>query len=131
MSMNTVEQINIFEDYKISIAGELLRKDKSFVVINPATEEVVAQAPEGTVEDVDAAVIAANAAFKDWSQKSYAERGQYLKQFAELLELHKEDLKKLLTLEHGKPLHSGANTELEMTVTWCKELSEKSLNEKL
>ncbi|MEO6714211.1 MAG: aldehyde dehydrogenase family protein, partial [Mycobacteriales bacterium] len=36
-------------------------------VINPATEEVVAQVSAGTAEDADRAVAAARAAFPSWS----------------------------------------------------------------
>jgi hypothetical protein len=47
-------------------------------VLNPATEDVIAQVAEGTSADVDQAVAAARAAFPAWSATAPAERADYL-----------------------------------------------------
>ena len=47
-------------------------------VINPATEEVIAQVPKGSEADADKAVAAARAAFDEWSQTTPAERSNML-----------------------------------------------------
>jgi acyl-CoA reductase-like NAD-dependent aldehyde dehydrogenase len=49
-------------DYKIIIGGEKISTAETFPVINPATEEVIAQCPKATVEQVDQAVAAARQA---------------------------------------------------------------------
>ncbi|MEV4193773.1 aldehyde dehydrogenase family protein, partial [Streptomyces toxytricini] len=43
-------------------------------VVNPADEQVIADVPAGTAEDVDAAVRAARAAFPGWAATPPAER---------------------------------------------------------
>ena len=47
-------------------------------VINPATEETIAEVAKGTEADVDRAVAAARAAFEDWSQTTPGERSTML-----------------------------------------------------
>ena len=53
-------------------------------VINPATEETIADVPKGTVADVDRAVAAARAAFEEWSQTTPGERSTMLWRWASL-----------------------------------------------
>lgn len=64
---------------------------KTFAVINPATEGVIAQVAEGGVEDVDRAVLAARKAFDDpnspWMKMTPSERGRVVYKFADLLEV--------------------------------------------
>ena len=43
-------------DYTLTIEGKACAADKTFGVINPATEEVFAQAPDASKADLDAAV---------------------------------------------------------------------------
>ncbi|HVL80966.1 MAG TPA: aldehyde dehydrogenase family protein [Actinomycetota bacterium] len=52
-------------------------------VLNPATEEVIAQIPAGTPDDIDAAVRAAHRAFETWSQTSVPDRAKVLQQINE------------------------------------------------
>jgi acyl-CoA reductase-like NAD-dependent aldehyde dehydrogenase len=52
-------------DYKIIIGGEKISTAETFPVINPATEEVIAQCPKATVEQVDQAVAAARQATQE------------------------------------------------------------------
>ncbi|MBM7649691.1 aldehyde dehydrogenase (NAD+) [Bacillus ectoiniformans] len=72
---------------------------------NPANiEETIVIAPNSTEEDADHAVEAAHEAFQSWSKVPAITRGKYLYQFAEVLEMHKEEVAELLTMEQGKPL---------------------------
>ena len=73
-------------------------------VLNPATGEVIGQAPEGAVEDVAAAVDAASRAFVDWRAVPPAERIQYLFRLKQLLEEHFEEIARTITMENGKTL---------------------------
>jgi aldehyde dehydrogenase (NAD+) len=72
-------------------------------VINSTTEEVMGRVPEGTPEDVDAAVAAAKRAFESWSQLSVEERGKYLTRIAEGLQARMDDIATLVSQEVGMP----------------------------
>src|SRR5271169_2799011 len=73
-------------------------------VLNPATGEVIGQAPLGAAEDVAAAVDAASAAFPAWRAQPPAERIQFLFRLKSLLEEHFEDIARSITIENGKTL---------------------------
>jgi len=47
-------------------------------VVNPATEEVIATVPAGTVDDARAAIDSAEAAFDSWSSLTPLDRAKYL-----------------------------------------------------
>ncbi|MBD8707090.1 MULTISPECIES: aldehyde dehydrogenase family protein [Pseudomonas] len=70
-------------------------------VINPATEEVVAEVARGSAEDVDRAVAAARAAFPGWSETPVAERASILSNIHALILERKEPLAQALSLEMG------------------------------
>src|SRR3982751_5277080 len=75
-------------------------------VINPATQEILGKVPNGnqTVDDVTAAVAAASAAFKSWSQIPVMKRVQPLYRLKQLLEENAEEIARTITLECGKTL---------------------------
>jgi len=73
-------------------------------VTNSATEEVMARIPEGTAEDVDAAVAAAKSAFETWSQTSAEERAKYLQAIADKLNERKNEIGEIIAQEVGMPL---------------------------
>jgi aldehyde dehydrogenase (NAD+) len=76
----------------------------SIDVINPSTEEVVGRIPEGTAEDIDAAVKAAKAAFETWSQTSVDERVKYLQAITAKLQARSDELATTISKEVGMPL---------------------------
>jgi malonate-semialdehyde dehydrogenase (acetylating)/methylmalonate-semialdehyde dehydrogenase len=73
-------------------------------VTNPATGEVVRHVPFANAADVDAAVRAAEAAFPAWRAAPPLRRARVMMRFRELMELHKKELAKIVTQEHGKTL---------------------------
>lgn len=75
---------------------------ETFPTVNPATEEVIAQAAKGTRAEVDAAVAAAKAAYKDWRLTPAPRRGEFLYRVAEVLTQRKESIARLMTQEMGK-----------------------------
>ena len=80
-----------------------------FDVVNPATEQVIHQAPAGSAEDVDKAVAAARAAFAgSWRRTSGKERARYLRAIAESIGARKDELARLEVLDNGKPLPEAA-----------------------
>ncbi|MBT2339316.1 MULTISPECIES: aldehyde dehydrogenase family protein [Pseudomonas] len=70
-------------------------------VVNPATEEVVAEVARGSSEDVDRAVAAARAAFAGWSATPVDVRVSILGKIHELILERKEQLAQALSLEMG------------------------------
>lgn len=73
-------------------------------VINPATEEQIAQVAAGGRQDVDLAVRAARAAFAQWRKTSGAQRAVYLRAIARAIESRSEELAVLSSRNNGKPL---------------------------
>jgi phenylacetaldehyde dehydrogenase len=78
----------------------------TFVTRDPATEEVLAEIPQATAEDVDAAVLAASAAHADgrWRNLAPAKRASILLKVAAAIKRDASTLAWLDTLDHGKPL---------------------------
>ena len=61
-------------DYSMTIGGQAVAGAGTFDVLNPANEQVIAQAPDCSKEQLDEAVAAARAAFPAWSATPIAER---------------------------------------------------------
>ncbi|AHG89731.1 Aldehyde Dehydrogenase [Gemmatirosa kalamazoonensis] len=78
----------------------------SLDVIDPSTEEVIARVPEGSAEDVNAAVAAARRAFDGgpWRDVTAQERGRILFRLAEVVRANAAALAKLETRNNGKPI---------------------------
>ena len=54
-------------EYNLLIDGELVPGDQTMPVLNPATEDVLAQCPRASKDQLDAAVAAAKAAYPAWA----------------------------------------------------------------
>ncbi|MEV4948670.1 aldehyde dehydrogenase family protein [Streptomyces sp. NPDC053755] len=74
------------------------------LVLNPATEEVVATVPAATPEDVDAAVVRATEAQRAWAAAAPADRARLLRRFAAVVDAHTEELALLEVREAGHTL---------------------------
>src|SRR5690348_1654413 len=83
------------------VAGESGRAGQ---VWNPATGEQQAEVDFASVEEIDAAVAAAKKAFPEWRATSLSRRADLYFRIRKLFDEHREDLARLLTLEHGKVL---------------------------
>ena len=84
-------------------------------VIEPATEEVMAEVPRAGVEETDAAVAAAVAAFPAWRAVAPADRSALLRALADAIEERAEDLAVLEARNAGKPI-GDARGEMGMVV---------------
>src|SRR4051795_9246318 len=73
-------------------------------VTDPATGQVTGEVALAGVDEVDAAVAAARAAFPAWRDTSLTVRSQVLFAFRELLNARKGELAAIITAEHGKVL---------------------------
>lgn len=106
-------------DFKMIYAGKAQPTARRFNVFNPATGEVVATAPDATLEDLNRAVAAAKLAFEVWSQKSDAELKAACEQVVAKMAAHAEELATLTTLEQGKPLNGlGSRWEMGGAQAW-------------
>jgi len=87
---------------RLLIGGSWVTGDRgSYPVVNPATEDTVGEAPEASVEQVEAAAEAAAAAFPAWSRSAPAQRAELLERAADLLRKYTEDLVPLVQAETG------------------------------
>lgn len=73
-------------------------------VFNPATGEVITNAPLSGAEDVDRAVQAAEGAFDAWRETPVFRRARVMFRYKQLLDEHVEELASIITREHGKTL---------------------------
>lgn len=91
-------------EYKLLIDGALVEGAQTMAVVNPATEETVAQCARASEAQLDEAVAAAKGAFGGWSARSIDERKAVVNQIADVIEANAADLAQLLTQEQGKPI---------------------------
>jgi acyl-CoA reductase-like NAD-dependent aldehyde dehydrogenase len=101
---------------ELFIGGEWVEPQGSerISVICPSTEELVGSVPEGANADIDAAVLAARAAFEDpsgWSSWSVEDRAQALERLAGALESRSEETAHRVSLQNGMPISIALQTE--------------------
>ena len=82
-------------------------------ILNPATEETIAEVEASGVEETDAAVARAKEAYAVWRGVAPADRGRLLRRLATLVEEHGEELARLESRNVGKPIQ-GARGEIGM-----------------
>lgn len=85
-------------------------------VIDPATEQVLAELPLATEADIDAAITAAARAQAPWRSRTPQQRAEVLQRAAALLRERRESIAGTITLELGKPL-TEARVEVERMAT--------------
>jgi 1-pyrroline dehydrogenase len=92
--------------HQVFIGGEWLdaASGETMEVLNPATEEVIAEVPRCGAEDVDRAVAAAKAVLPEWLETTPAERAEILLELADLLDEHAEEIAAIESRNVGKPL---------------------------
>jgi len=82
-------------------------------VVNPATEEVIAEVASAEASDVDAAVAAARAAFDGpWAKLSARERGKLVWKIGERLMEKADEIAHLETIHNGKPIFESRHIEV-------------------
>jgi betaine-aldehyde dehydrogenase len=88
-------------------------RDVTVTVVNPATEESIATLPSAGIEETDAAVARARAAFPAWRAVAPSDRARLLRRLASLVEEHGEELARIESDNVGKPI-TGARGEVAM-----------------
>jgi aldehyde dehydrogenase (NAD+) len=103
------------EQKKLLINGEWRAASggKTMPVVNPATEEVIAEVAAADKADVDAAVAAARAALSGpWAQMSARDRGRLVWKLGERLMEKADEIARLETLHNGKPISESRHVEI-------------------
>jgi succinate-semialdehyde dehydrogenase/glutarate-semialdehyde dehydrogenase len=94
-------------------------------ISNPATNEIIGSVPQVSTEMIDDAINCAAAAFQDWRGWSSRERAAVLRDWARLVQEHREDLAIILCSEQGKPLHE-ARAEIAQAANYLDWFGEES-----
>jgi acyl-CoA reductase-like NAD-dependent aldehyde dehydrogenase len=111
-------------EFKMLIDGRLVSAvGARLAVVNPATEEVIAQVPDATDKQLQAAIDAADRALTMWSAGPTEERREVLRRIGRSLREHSDELAALLTTEQGKPV-SAARLEVAGAAAWCEWFAE-------
>jgi betaine-aldehyde dehydrogenase len=85
-------------------------------ILNPATGEVIAQAPVSSAEDVSRAVDAARRAFPGWAAQTPGERALALLRLADAIDEHADELTDLESDNAGKPISAFRDDEIPFMV---------------
>ena len=93
--------------FKLLIDGKLEDGDAVMNVINPASEEVLAECPRASKAQLDRAVAAAKRAFPAWAARPMDERRAALTAMADAIQGDLPNLARILTQEQGKPLQDA------------------------
>lgn len=101
------------ETYDALLASIAPGRGPTRTIHDPATGAAVGEAPEHTVEQLDAAVAAARAAQPAWAALGHDARSAALLKAADAVERSAEELARLLSREQGKPLN-GPNARFEV-----------------
>jgi len=93
--------------------------DKSFVSINPSNMEKLADVPSASETDVDRAVKAAKAAFKDWSRLPIKQRARCLERLADRIEENADELALIDAVDSGNAI-VGMRGDMTWTADWLR-----------
>eukprot|EP01135_Chromosphaera_perkinsii_P004218 Nk52_evm7s272 gene=Nk52_evmTU7s272 len=97
--------------------------EKTFPVLNPATNELLVEMQDFSGHDTQAAIDVAEKAFVNWRKVTGEERSSLLLKFVRLMEENIDDLAVLLSLENGKPLDAAVG-EVKYTIETARRFAD-------
>ena len=102
-------------------------------VVNPATEEVIADLKEDNASSLQAKHETLKGGQKKWNNVPLAQRVEVLRKFSELLKDNIEELARVLTSEVGKPLQQSRNevNGARNRIKWLTDNADKYLSEEV
>jgi aldehyde dehydrogenase (NAD+) len=121
---------SIVGEDRLLVDGELRPASggRTYETINPATEEVLGQAADGGVDDLDAALGAARRAFDETGWSTDVDlRVTCLRQLRSALEVHADEMRALTVAEAGSPVSLTYSAQLDDPVAslgWMADLAE-------
>jgi succinate-semialdehyde dehydrogenase/glutarate-semialdehyde dehydrogenase len=89
--------------------------DHARTIVSPVTGETLAEVPDASPADVDAAVAAAGRAQPAWAALSAWDRAKVCHAIADLIDERREDFARELTREQGKPYVGEALPDIDET----------------
>ncbi|MBS0847141.1 NAD-dependent succinate-semialdehyde dehydrogenase [Citrobacter sp. JGM124] len=109
------------------IAGEWRQAahHHTFPVLNPATQEVIAEVAGLDSAAIEEAITAAQTALPRWREKTAKDRSVILRRWFDLIIENTEDLASLMTLEQGKPL-AEARGEIQYAASFIDWFAEEA-----
>jgi acyl-CoA reductase-like NAD-dependent aldehyde dehydrogenase len=113
-------------NFRMLIDGELVAGEATIDVVNPATAQSFAQAPDASEADLDRAVAAAARAFPGWRDTPIAERRAAIEAAAKLLFQNAEAIAPLFTKEQGRSLEASKMETMGMSA-WFKATARRDL----
>ncbi|WP_018652604.1 aldehyde dehydrogenase family protein [Actinobacillus capsulatus] len=112
-----MKNLNVFDKtYGLLINGEWTQGSGKDLLAsyNPANGDVLAHFVDATNADVDAAVTAAQQAFKSWRKTTAAERAAILNKIADVIDEHGELFALQETLDNGKPIRETRAADIPL-----------------
>ncbi len=122
--------IDTNSNYLMTINGQATASTSTKPVYNPATKQVIAEVPDCTNEQFEAAVASSRNAFSSWSATPIEERQAIVARLGDMLEEQAGEFMALLTREQGKPA-AGAEWEVYGSAAWLKAIATQSLPEEV
>lgn len=119
------------QEWRQLIDGKLVPapEGRTFDVVCPFTEDVIAAVPDATTAQVDEAVRCAEAAFPAWRTTAPTERADLVRQLADIAEEHLEDLALLDAVDGGAPVGVMAG-DVRMAAGLCRYFAGLALETK-
>lgn len=107
------------KELKMFIAGKFIdnTSGKWINVLNPSTEKIIAKMPDGSVEDAQRGIDAAEKAQETWEKTPAAQRASYLIKIAKGIRKREKELTETIVKEGGKTFNL-ANTEVLFTADY-------------
>lgn len=111
------------------IAGKWVRSTGDpIAVIDPATEQVVAHVPAGTVAEARAAVGAACEAWPTWAATPVAARAELLRRLADAVDQYAEEIGGVIATEVGMPYHLAVPAQVQMPAQVLRTTADLSMS---
>jgi acyl-CoA reductase-like NAD-dependent aldehyde dehydrogenase len=109
--------------WRASSSGETLQ------VEDPSTQQVVATVAEASVDDAEAAIVAARRAFDEgpWGRSTPQERTEVLRRFADALEAREEDFVQAVVAEAGCTVQLARTAQVKVPLIHFRDMVDRIL----
>ncbi len=108
------------------IDGAWVKGDGTLPVTDPATGSVIAEVATAGEKECDAAIAAADRAFKTWSKTAPRVRAEILRKAFELMIAESDNLAKIISMENGK-VFTDAKGEIAYAAEFFRWFSEEAV----
>ena len=117
MNVSVQPNASKLDDVKLLIDGQWVASTTQEWrdIVNPATQQVLARVPFATTDEVNAAVAAAQRAFKTWRLTPLGARMRIMLKLQALIREHSKRIAQTLSAEQGKTI---ADAEGDISAAW-------------